>query len=628
MMNVNSQSSKVISIKLISLFVFYFLLVTPRLVFAQEFTASVDETTVSENDRFQVSFTFSGSTINNLSNFSPPSFENFMILSGPNQSTSIQIINGAQSASLTYSFVIQAKSIGTFTIGLASIEQNGTTYKSDPLKISVVKGNPKPQQKNNDQQVSDEEIAKNLFIKTTVDKSRVYKGEQVTVTYKLYTRLSIAAQMSVNKLPQYQGFWAEELETPNNISFRTEVVNGKQFRVGVLKKAALFPTQTGTLEVTPIELTVPVQVQKQKSRNIWDDFFGDPFGRSEVIEFNAKSNVVKIKVDPLPPGQPDSFNGAVGDYSFDAKLNTTQTKSNEPLTLNVSISGTGNIKLLDMPEINFPNGFEKYEPKVSEDINRKSRISGTKKGEYLFVPRIVGLREIPPIEFSYFNPEKKKYVTLKSQPFTIDIKPGDKLASSEVVGKEDIKQLGEDIRFIKTNYDDIEKKENYVFNSTGFLIASILPLLMSVGFIGWKRRYDKLHGNVVLLRYQKAQKVAKNRLKLAKKLMDTQNYKEYYTELSSALFGYLEDKLHIPKSEFTIERASDELRSKNISEDLITELKTSAEKCEFVRFAPGAEKSGAKKDMYDEITEVIINLEKNISVGTKFQKTAAQTNYA
>ena len=628
MMNVNSQSSKVISIKLISLFAFYFLLFASRSVFAQEFTASVDETTVSENDRFQVSFTFSGSTINNLSKFSPPSFENFMILSGPNQSTSIQIINGAQSASLTYSFVIQAKSIGTFTIGSASIEQNGTTYKSDHLKISVVKGNPKLQQKNNDKQVSDEEIAKNLFIKTTVDKSRVYKGEQVTVTYKLYTRLSIAAQMSVNKLPQYQGFWAEELETPNNISFRTEVVNGKQFRVGVLKKAALFPTQTGTLEVTPFELTVPVQVQKQKSRNIWDDFFGDPFGRSEVIEFNAKSNVVKIKVDPLPPGQPDSFNGAVGDYSFDAKLNTTQTKSNEPLTLNVSISGTGNIKLLDMPEINFPNGFEKYEPKVSEDINRKSRISGTKKGEYLFVPRIVGIREIPPIEFSYFNPEKKKYVTLKSQPFTIDIKPGDKLASSEVVGKEDIKQLGEDIRFIKTNYDDIEKKENYVFNSTGFLIASILPLLMSVGFIGWKRRYDKLHGNVVLLRYQKAQKVAKNRLKLAKKLMDTQNYKEYYTELSSALFGYLEDKLHIPKSEFTIERASDELRSKNISEDLITELKTSAEKCEFVRFAPGAEKSGAKKDMYDEITEVIINLEKNISVGTKFQKTAAQTNYA
>ncbi|MEJ2103358.1 MAG: BatD family protein, partial [Ignavibacteriaceae bacterium] len=383
-----------------------------------------------------------------------------------------------------------------------------------------------------------------------------------------------------------------------------------------------------TLEVTPFELTVPVEIKKQRSKNIWDDFFGDPFGRSQVYEFNAKSNTVKIQVEPLPAGEPESFKGAVGDYSFNATLNNTSVKSNEPLTLNLNISGTGNIKLLDMPEINFPNGFEMYEPKVSDQINRKSKISGTKKGEYLFVPRVVGKREIPPIEFSYFNPDKRKYITLKSQAFDIDIKPGDKLASTEVVGKEDVKQLGQDIRFIKTSYGDIEKKENYFINSNGFLVVSILPLLMSFGLIGWKRRYDKLHGNVVLLRYQKAQKVARNRLKLAKKLMDTQNYKGFYTELSSALFGYLEDKLHIPKSEFTIERASDELRNKNISEDLIANLKNSAEKCEFVRFAPGAEKTAAKKEMYDEIAEVIINIEKNISVGTKFQKIANQTKYA
>ena len=609
-------------------FIFCFTVLIQQNNFAQDFTASVNETTVGDNENFQVSFTFSGSSINNLSKFSPPSFEKFMILSGPNQSSSIQIINGAQSASLTYAFVVQPKALGTFSIGSASIEQNGKTYKSDPITITVVKGSTKPQQKNNNSKISNEEIAKNLFMRATVDKTKAYRGEQITVTYKLYTRLSIAAQMSISKLPQYQGFWAEELETPNNILFSTEVLNGKQYRVGVLKKAALFPTQTGTLEVTPFELNVPVEIQKQRNKNIWDDFFGDPFGRSQVYEFNAKSNTVKIQVEPLPAGEPESFKGAVGDYSFNATLNNTSVKSNEPLTLNLNISGTGNIKLLDMPEINFPNGFEKYEPKVSDQINRKSKISGTKKGEYLFVPRVVGKREIPPIEFSYFNPDKRKYITLKSQAFNIDIKPGDKLASTEVVGKEDVKQLGQDIRFIKTSYDDIEKKENYFINSNGFLIVSILPLLMSVGLIGWKRRYDKLHGNVVLLRYQKAQKVARNRLKLAKKLMDTENYKEFYTELSSALFGYLEDKLHIPKSEFTIERASDELRTKNISEELITELKNSAEKCEFVRFAPGAEKSTAKKEMYDEIAEVIINLEKNISVGTKFQKLTAQTKYA
>lgn len=581
---------------------------------AQELSASVNETTVADNERFQVTFTFSGKSINNLSKFSPPSFENFLILSGPNQSTSIQIINGAQSAQLSYTFVVQPKSLGNFTIGSASIMQDGNTYKSEPIKISVVKGQNKPkQQQNNDSQISDSEISKNLYIRANVDKTRVFKGEQITIVYKLYTRLSIASQMGVNKLPQYQNFWAEELETSNNINFSTEVINGKQFRVGVLKRVALFPTQTGTLEVTPLELTVPIQIQKQRNgKSIWDDFFGDPFGRSEIYEYDAKSNVVKIQVDPLPTGQPDSFKGAVGDFDFDAKLNTTTVKSNEPITLKIDISGTGNIKLLELPEVKLPNGFEKYEPKVNEQINRSGTISGSKSAEYLLVPRVVGVREIPPVEFSYFNPDTKKYVTLKSESFSIDIKPGDKQAPIEIAGKEDIKELGTDIRFIKTSFDDIEKREDYFFNSTGFVIASILPFIFAVGIIGWKRKHDKLHGNVVLLRYQKAQKIAKNRLKSAMKLMENKNHTAFYTELSTALFGYLEDKLHIPKSEFTIERASADLRKLKVSDELISNLKTGAEKCEFVRFAPGAENSAAMQDMYDEIAEVIINIEKNI----------------
>ena len=612
MVKVKSQKSQVKDLKPLFLYTFNFLLLFLQVSYSQEFTASVNETTVADNERFQVMFTFSGSSINNLSEFSPPSFSNFLILSGPNQSTSIQIINGAQSASLTYSFIIQAKSVGTFTIGSASIVQGESTYETKPIKITVVKGKDKPQQKKNDSQISYDEIAKNLFIRATVDKTKAYKGEQITVVYKLYTRLSIAAQMSINKLPQYQGFWAEELETPSNITFKTEVINGKQFRVGVLKKVALFPTQTGTLEVTPFELTVPIQIQKQRNKSIWDDFFGDPFGRSETIDFDAKSNLVKINVQSLPEGKPDSFNGAVGDFSLETELSSTKTKSNEPLTLNVTVSGSGNIKLLDLPEINFPNGFEKYEPKIKEQINRKRKINGSKTGEYLFVPRIVGLREIPPIEFSFFSPSKKKYITINSEPFKIDIEPGEKIATTEIVGKEDIRELGSDIRFIKTSYDDIEKKEGYIMNSMGFIAATIVPFALALGLIGWKRKHDKLHGNVVLLRYQKAQKVAKNRLKIAKKLMDARKHREFYTELSSALFGYLEDKLHIPKSEFTLERASAELKINNVSHELIENLKSSAEKCEFVRFAPGAEESAAMKEMYDQIADIIVNLEKHI----------------
>ncbi len=598
---------------LIILFTFCLAVFAQQFNYAQEFTASVNETTVTDNERFQVTFTFSGNSINNLSKFTPPGFGNFLILSGPNQSTSIQIVNGAQSASLSYAYVVQPKNIGTFTIESASIDQGGNTYTTQPIKITVVKAGNKPKQQKDNSQISEKDIAENLYIRAIVDKIKVYKGEQVSVIYKLYTRLSIAAQLGVNKLPQYQGFWAEELESSGNINFTTEIVEGKQFRVGVLKKVALFPTQTGTLEVTPFEIAVPVQIQKQRGgKSIWDDFFGDPFGRSEIYEFNAKSNVVKIQVEPLPPGEPESFKGAVGEYTFDAKLNSSTVKSNEPLTLNINISGSGNIKLLEMPEINLPNGFEKYEPKLNEQINRGGRVSGSKTGEFLFVPRVVGVREIPPIEFSYFDPVNKKYVILKSESFKIDIKPGDKQVATEMVGKENIKELGTDIRFIKTSYEDIEMKESYVINSTGFLFASILPVVFGVGLIGWKRKYDKLHGNVVLLRYQKAQKVAKNRLKTANKLLGSENYKEFYTELSSALFGYLEDKLHIAKSEFTIEKASEELRSRNISDELITSLKAGAEKCEFVRFAPGAEKSTTMQEMYNEIADVIINLEKNI----------------
>ncbi len=599
-------------IESLKILIVLFLFLQPVLL-AQEFFASVNETTVANNERFQVSFVFSGDNINNLKKFKPPSFSNFLVLSGPNQSTSIQIINGIKTASLTYSYILQPEKIGTYSIGKASIEQNGQSFETKPLKMQVVKGSAKPKQKNTEQTISNEEISKNLYIRAIIDKRKVYKGEQVTVVYKLYTRLTIASQMSINKLPQYHGFWAEELETVSNITFKTEVVNGKQFRVGVLKKVALFPSQTGKLEVTPFELTVPVQIQRRRSRNIFDDFFADPFGRGETIEYKAISNTVKVDVLPLPTvGKPKNFHGAVGDFKMEAAITKTSTKTNEPLTLNVSISGTGNFELLEMPEINLPAGFEKYEPKITENVKNRGTIRGSKTGEYLFVPRVVGIREIPPIEFSYFDPAREKYVSLKSEPFTLNIEQGEQVVNTEVISKEDIQQLGSDIRFIKTSFSGIEKRSEYLINTNGFWIAGAAPFLLLAVLLGWKRRSVKLAGNVALLRYQKAQKVAKNRLKKAGKFLQEKNHKEFYTELSLALFGYLEDKLHILKAEFTIERASDELKLKCVKEGLLTDLKNSAEKCEYVRFAPGAEESAAMKEMYDELAEVIISLEKSI----------------
>jgi BatD DUF11 like domain len=600
--------------KSLLIILFFFL---PLHIYAQSFTASVDETTVAENERFEVSFTFSGKNINRVRNFKPPAFRNFMVLSGPNQSTSIQIINGVQSASLSYNYVVQPKKTGTFSIGTAYIEYNGESFKTKPIKINVVKGSSKPKTKKQDSGISDEEIAKNLFIRAIVNKRKVYLGEQVTVTYKLYTRLNIAAQMSINKLPQYQGFWAEELETSNNITFSTEIIDGKQYRVGILKKAALFPTQTGKLEITPFELTVPIQLRRNRNRNnFFDDFFDDPFGFNQTVEYNATSNKVKIDVLPLPgDGKPDSFHGAVGEFSLKADIDKTTAKTNEAITLKVIISGKGNLQLLDMPDLNLPSGFEKYEPKTSENIIKRNIVSGSKVAEYLMIPRVVGTREIPPVEFSYFNPVKKKYITLQSKPFKLNITQGERLPEVELTDIENNQNLGNDIRFIKTSVGDIYKKEESVLFTTFFWVGGIVPMLILFVAVGWKKRNDKLAGNVALLKYRKAQKIAKNRLKKAKKLMQENNHKEFYTEVSQALFGYLEDKFHIPKAEFTIERAMDELSKAGVEQSLIDDVKKAAEDCEFIRFAPGAEKNAAMQNMYDQLTTVIIDVEKSIVEG-------------
>lgn len=593
----------------------------PLSIRAQSFSASVNNTTVGLNDRFQVTFTFEGSDINSLSNFSPPDFAGFMVLSGPNQSTSMQIINGAVSASLSYSFYLQPKNLGRYTIESASINYKGSPYKTDPIPIQVEKGsaNASTQQNNNSNSsgISNEEIAKNVFVRATADRQKAYMGEQVTVTYKLYTRLSIASQMSISKLPQYPGFWAEELTTSSNISFTTETYKGKRYRVGVLKKVALFPTQTGELSVTPFELDVPVQVQRKKrSNNVFDDFFNDPFfGIGQTVNFTARSNSLKINVKPLPSANvPDSYNGAVGSFSMASQIDKKQTKTNEPVTLKITISGTGNISLLDMPEIKLPAGFEKYEPKVNEQITRNGKISGKKTAEYLIVPRDAGKKEVPPVKFSYYDINKKSYITLTTPSYKLDVEQGSGINSADYAGKEDVKLLGEDIRYIKTDPETLHRMGNFVLNSFGFWAAVGFPFIIGLGLVVWRRREDKLAGNVQLMRYQRAQKIAKSRLRQARALMEASDHNAFYSEISLALFGYLEDKLHIPKSELSIDRASSELKRYGLNGELVSEFERVADKCEFIRFAPKESESAAMNEIYSELSHTIIEIEKSLSV--------------
>jgi BatD DUF11 like domain len=587
---------------------------------AQPFTASASSDKVGINDRFQVSFTFSGTDINGLSNYTAPAFRNFLVLSGPNQSTNMEIINGAVSSSRTFSYYLQAKSIGKFNIEAASINLGGKTYRTKAISIEVVKGSTSPNNNSSNAQepvITQKDIGDNLYVRATADKQKVYLGEPVIVTYKLYTRLNIASQMSVNKLPQYNGFWAEELSTPNNITFTTELVHGKQYRVGLLKEVCLFPSQTGELSVTPFELNVPVQIKNRKSSgNIFDDFFNDPFfDMGRTVNYDAKSNTLKVKVVVLPDKNvPPSFNGAVGSFKLNSNIDKITVKASEPLKLD--ISGTGNIKLIDAPEIKLPTGFDKYEPKVSEQINRSGMISGTKKIEYLVIPRMAGKREIPPIKFSYFDLNKNSYVTLETKPYELNVEKGNESSNYASNTKEDVKLLGDDIRYIKTS-SEVYKKGGILIHKIGFWLAAGLPLVLLAGMVTFKKRNDKLLSNAQLLKYQKAQKIARNRLKIAKNLLNEKNQSAFYSEISLALYGYLEDKLNIPKSEFSLEEAVSRLKRNNIKNTVIDNLKQTAEKCEYIRFAPQKDGIAAMNEIYNESANIIIEIEKSISTARK-----------
>jgi len=583
---------------------------------AQEFSASIDKTTIAQNNRFQIDFIFKGSNLNSLSNFKAPTFKGIRILSGPNQSKNMQIINGQVSGSLTFSYVAVVSSLGKFKIGSASVKSNGKTFSTSPIIFNVVKGTSTNSKVNSDLGMSKQELNKNVFIRAIPNKNSVYLGEQITVTYKLYTRLNISSPQ-ISKLPTFSGFWSEELDAVKNINFEIEMYKGERYRVAVIKKVALFPSKTGTLSVTPFELKVPVIVKSKRRRNVFDDFFNDSFfGRAQTIEHIVKSNKLRIRVKPLPSENvPSSFAGGVGKFNFDVKLDKQDVELNEAITVKIKISGSGNIALLKLPEIIFPAGFEKYEPKTSERISKRNIVSGRKNIEFLIVPRVPGLKEIPPIEFSYFDLKKKRYVTKISEAFKVNVKEGEGGYTQNITGysKEDVKLLNEDIRFIKTSSFSFQQRNGQNKISILFWVSLILPLGILITLLLVQNKQSKFAGNTSLLKFQKADKKAKQALNKATKSLDTNNLADYYNYLSQALFGYLEDKLGIQKADFTLDKAIKKLEDKNASHELIKSLKHVSEKCEFARFAPEAVGNDQDKQLYKSVENIIQNISSTIS---------------
>lgn len=582
---------------------------------AQDVTFTVDATRVVEvGEQFRLTFTVNARP----SSFTPPDLNDFYVLSGPNQSTStsFQIINGKSSQSITisYTYYLQATTKGTFTIGPATAVVDRKEYSTNPVTVEVVEGqkpSPSPQDQpatsTQPQQLPDEE----LFVKVIADKNTLYQGEHLIVTLNIYTRLAITGFGS-SEMPDFSGFWSQDIESPTQINLQRENVNGVIYNTGVIRKVLLFPQKSGEITIEPFKLETYVRQQISTPRSVFDDFFGPSYTNvSKMLE----SDPVKITVKPLPAGQPATFSGAVGSMNINASLDKSNVQTNDAITLKFIVRGNGNLKLVESPGIDFPPDFDTFDPKVSTNINNTlNGQTGSKTFEYLLIPRHSGNYRIPPVVFSYFDTQKKQYQTLQTGEFRITVEKSDEDETVSVVSgfsKEELKILGSDILFIKSEQFKLFTAGKTLFGSLPFYLVYITSLLLFIMIVLLRRAHIKKQQNVELLKNRKASKVARKKLRQASQYLRQNRKEEFYEALLKAFWGYLSDKLNIPASELSRETAEKNLGAYISNTDLITRFIQVIDDCEMARYSPQSDPEQMDA-LYAEAMKVIIKMEQSL----------------
>jgi hypothetical protein len=580
---------------------------------AQKLTVQTSRNRVAVGETFQISFSLNG----NGSNFKAPNLNDFDVYSGPNQSSSMSFINGVMSQSITLSYILAAKREGKLTIGPASVNSGGSTIQSNPIIIEVVKGSANSGNQNNNNQSqsspNSENVSDNLFLKTTVSKTKVFQGEQITVTHKAYTRYQLKGFQDI-KFPDYNGFWSQD-EAMNNqqIQVTNENVDGVVYQVAELKRSYIFAQRSGKLKIEPMEATVVVRKQSnQRPHDIFEQFFG---GGYVDASYSVKGQPIFIDVQALPEtNKPDNFSGAVGEFSYKVQLSKEKVKANDAVNLTITLSGNGNIKLVEAPKINFPEDFETYDPKVKENILANGNgVNGSKTFDYLIIPRHEGDYKIDQIGFSYFDPLKKEYVTIPAPDLNLHVDKGDESSATVITNsnrQEDLKVLGNDIRYIKTN-SNLKPKDDYFFGSLLFYLGLISPLIAFIGFLFVRRKNIEQNKDAVAVKSRKATKMARKRLSIAEQHLKSNNKELFYIEIFKALYGYISDKLNIPVADLNKDHISETLKTKNVSEITIQQLITTLDNCEYARYAPSAV-SGDLNSIYNNTVELITKIENEV----------------
>lgn len=588
---------------------------------------------VQEGERFRVTFTLNA----NGSGFKGPSFNGFSVLSGPSSSTSssISFVNGrtTQNIESSYSYIVAPSSEGTYTIDAATVTVDGTQYRTKPLTVKVVKGgsgSSSSQQaasrggssQSSGQQSSSANVSnEDVFLKVFINNSSPKVGEQVVLTYKIYTRVPLA-NIQLGGGATYAGFWSQDLmKQTSGLKQQTEYINGQEYVTADLRKVALFPIKSGKIVIDPLEVDLVAQIRSTKKQQnrfndpFFDSFFNDSFFNTgiEEVKKKIKSNQVTVNVLPLPEiGKPVSFDGAVGRFDFDCTVDKTECDANDAITLKVTVSGKGNLPMVEMPKFNFPPDFEVYDPKIDQKLNTTSGgITGTKTFEYLIIPRKAGDFVLKPIEFSYFNLETNKYVIESTPEFKFKINKGSGNASTVAysgVAQEDIKYIGEDIRHIMKTPFSLMSFGNVYFGTAWFYLMMVLPLIaLIIIVIVWKEEIKK-RSDIAFMKNKKANKVAVKRLKRAKLLLKEQKTEPFYIEISQALWGYVSDKFNIPLSSLSVDTVNEALVKKGVKDELVKEFIDVLHECEFARFAPGNANENMER-MYMSAQDIITKIE-------------------
>lgn len=578
---------------------------------------------VVRGEKFRISFKINNSS--KVKDFRAPAMNDFSVLSGPNQSssTSSALINGKliSESSITYSYVLIGEEEGTFTIPAATITVDKKQLSSNSLTIKVLppdkkapntsSGSQSGSQSGNSNSQNASISNEDLFMLATVDKTTVYEQEALLLSFKVYVSPSLNLTNLGQKMPDLKNFHTQEVDLPAQKEFKLEHYNGRNYQTLLWMQYVLFPQQSGQLEI-PATSFEGIISQPVQSNDMFDMFFNA--GRYVDMKKVLTTSKININVKPLPSGKTKDYYGGVGDFSISSSISTNELKTNEAVTIKVILSGTGNLKLIKTPEIQFPSDFDVYDTKIDNKYTIKNgKQTGNKVFEYLAIPRHSGEYTIPAVAFQYFDAKSGSFKTIETTEYTVKVVKGegsDVTSSGGYTNKEDLKYVGEDVKFSTTENKLISTKDLF-FGSVTFYMCLLIPFIIIVLIIILTKKQISENKNVVKTKVKKASSVATKRLKKAKKLMNDEKKEEFFDETLRALWGYVSDKLAIPVAQLSKDNIQEALKNRSVPDDLILVFTRLLDDCEFARYAPGDDK-GRMDHIYEEAEDVISKMENSI----------------